>query len=278
MRQIPARRLYATLGLAAAIVFATTPASAQYTPQPSNEPATGERYFIEGAADLWFPTADMFLTSESLGIQGNRIDFKTDLGLTDQRFPVLQLQLRPARSHKFRFQYIPISYSQTATVKRDIIFNGQRYTIGLPVNSTLDWKAYRFGYEFDFITKARGFGGFIVEAKYTDITATLTAPIRSLNEFDRARAPIPAIGGIARVYVVPNLSITGEVTGFALPGNAVKNATGHYVDVDVYGTLNFTNNIGVRGGYRSLDLGYTFKTDNGSFTLKGIYFGAVARY
>jgi len=34
----------------------------------------------------------------------------------------------------------------------------------------------------------------------------------------------------------------------------------------------------VRGGYRSLDVGYTFKTDNGSFTLKGIYLGVVARY
>jgi hypothetical protein len=48
--------------------------------------------------------------------------------------------------------------------------------------------------------------------------------------------------------------------------------------VDVYGTLNFTNNFGVRGGYRSLDVGYAYKADNGSFTLKGIYLGAVARY
>jgi hypothetical protein len=178
--------------------------------------------------------------------------------------------------HKFRFQYIPISYSQTAVVKQDIIFNGIRYTVGLPASSTLDWKAYRFAYEFDFLTKDRWFGGFIIEAKYTDVAATLTAPARS--EFDRAHAPIPAIGGIARYYVVPNISITGEVTGFRLPANLVKNATGHYVDLDVYGTLNFTNNIGVRGGYRSLDLGYGFKTDNGSFTLKGIYIGVVARY
>jgi hypothetical protein len=193
---------------------------------------------------------------------------------------VLRVQLRPARRHKFRFEFIPISYSQTAAVTRDIIFNGQRYSTGVPVTSTLDWKAYRFGYEFDFITNDRGFGGFILEAKYTDVAVTLTAPgpVRPLSEYDRAHAPIPAIGGIARVYVIPNLSITGEVTGFRLPANLVKNASGHYVDVDVYGTLNFTNNFGVRGGYRSLDVGYAYKADNGSFTLKGIYLGAVARY
>jgi hypothetical protein len=278
MTQTHARRLYATLGFAAAIVFATAPVSAQYKSPSLSEPATGERYIVEGTADLWFPTADILLKSESLGIPGSLIDFKRDLGLADQHFPMLQVQLRPARMHKFRFQYIPISYSQTATVTQDIIFNGQRYTVGLPVNSTLDWKAYRFAYELDFITNDRWFGGFIIEAKYTDVAATLTAPSKHLSEFDQAHAPIPAIGGIARYYVVPNISITGEVTGFRLPANLVKDASGHYVDVDVYGTLNFTNNFGVRGGYRSLDLGYGFKTDSGSFTLKGIYFGAVARY
>ena len=45
-----------------------------------------------------------------------------------------------------------------------------------------------------------------------------------------------------------------------------------------YGTLNFTNNIGVKGGYRTLDLGYHINDDTGSFVLKGIYFGAVLRY
>jgi hypothetical protein len=276
MTQTLARRLYATLGFAAALVFAIDPVSAQSTSPSLSEPATGERYRIEGTADLWFPTADVLLASEGLGIAGTPIDFKTDLGLTDQHFAMLQVLYRPARMHKFRFQYIPISYSQTAVVTQDVIFNGQRYTAGLPVTSTLDWKAYRFAYELDFLTRDRWFGGVIVEAKYTDVAATLTAPLRS--EFDRAHAPIPAIGGIARYYVVPNISITGELTGFKLPGSLVKNASGHYVDVDVYGTLNFTNHIGVRGGYRSLDLGYTFKTDSGSFTLKGVYIGMVARY
>ena len=117
----------------------------------------------------------------------------------------------------------------------------------------------------------------IVEAKYTDVQVNLTAaPL--INEFARARAPIPALGGIGRVYVVPNISITGEVTGFKLPDSIDSRYGGHYVDVDVYGTVNFTNNIGVKGGYRSLDMGYLVKQDNGSFTLKGMYFAGVFRY
>jgi hypothetical protein len=280
MKNPPARRLYALLGLAAAIVFAATPAAAQYKPRPLNDPATGETYHIEASAGLWYPTAEIQIASESLGLGGTTIDFKNDLGMGDKKLPAFQLQLRPGRKHKFRFQYIPIKYDQTTTLKRDIIFNGQRYTVNLPVTSSLEWKAYRFGYEYDFISRNKGFAGLILEAKYTEVTASLAAA--RINEFTTARAPIPAIGGIARVYVVPNISLTGEVTGFTVPKSlADRISTGsnaHYVDVDVYATVNFTNSIGVQGGYRSMDIGYFFRPDTGSLNLHGIYIGAVLRY
>ena len=98
----------------------------------------------------------------------------------------------------------------------------------------------------------------------------------------KAKAPIPAIGGIVRVYMVPNISITGELTDFKIPDSISKDYKAHYVDLDIYGTVNFTNNIGVQMGYRSFDVGYTVRdnnidTDAGSFVLKGLYFGAVAR-
>src|SRR5262249_35493952 len=144
------------------------------------------------------------------------------------------------------------------------------------VKSTVRWKAYRFGYEFDFITKNRGFGGFITEAKYTDVRAELDSPI--LAEFAQARAPIPAIGGIGRYYVVPNISVTGELTAFKLPSVSNGEYQGHYVDFDIYGTVNVTNYVGFKAGYRSLDTGYVLKKDSGSFVLNGVYVGAVVRY
>jgi len=266
-----------TVSAAIAVLAVATPARAQYKPRPLNDPATGELFHIEADASLWNPSADMTISSESFGIQGTTIDLKKDLGVTDQHFPALSLQLRPARSHHFRFQYLPISYEGSAPhLSRDIVFNGIRYNVNVPVNSSLDWKTYRFGYEYDFIVKNRGFGGFILEAKYTDVHVELDSQFS--QEFAHASAPIPAIGGIGRFYVVPNISITGEVTAFKFPQSIDQRYTAHYVDVDIYGTVNFTNNIGVKAGYRSLDLGYLVKTDQGSFTLNGLYFGAVLRY
>ena len=229
-------RLYALAGVLTSLCLLAfaSPAGAQYRPRPLNDPATGELFHVEGAISFWRPTADIVIASEGLGIAGTSIDFKNDLGIQDTGFPALNLVLRPARSHKFRMQYIPIKYDGSSNLRRPIVFNGQGYPLNLPVNTALDWKAYRFNYEFDFITRNRGFGGFIIEAKYTDIRADLQTPIRS--DFAHARFPVPAIGGIARVYVVPNISITGEVTGFKIPDSIDDRYKAHYVDVDIYGT------------------------------------------
>ena len=51
-----------------------------------------------------------------------------------------------------------------------------------------------------------------------------------------------------------------------------------YFDFDLYGTVNFTNNVGAQGGYRSFDVIYKVENDNGDLQLKGLYFGGVVRF
>jgi len=271
---MPTIRVYGMLFVA--LVLTASPALAQFRPRTISDPATGESYRIEGSAGFWSPSATMSISSESLGIAGSTIDFKKDLGLKNKRFGELHAVLKASRKHKFRFQYIPIKYAQQATINRDIVFNGQLYRVGFPVNSALEWKAYRFGYEYDFIVTDRGFGGFLLDFKYTDVRASLQSPANS--EFAHAHAPIPALGGIVRVYVIPIVSITGELTGINVPDSISKDFKAHYVDLDIYGTVNLTNNIGAQLGYRSFDVGYLLEQDTGSFKLKGLYFGVVARY
>jgi hypothetical protein len=273
-------RVYRWAVIALTLLGLAAPAAAQYKPRALNDPATGEKYHIEAAASYWFPTSDILIASAGSGglegIPGTQIDAKRDLGLTDQRFPILDIQLRPARSHKFRLSYTPVNFTQTTTLKQNIVFNGIGYAFNLPVNSVLDWKTYEITYEYDFVVKNWGFVGFDLQAKYTDVQVSLASPIAT--EFAHARGPIPAVGGIVRYYVVPNIAITAEISGFKIPDSIDSRYNAHYVDVDIYGTLNFTNNIGVKGGYRSRDVGYLIKSDTGQFTMKGIYVGAVLRY
>jgi hypothetical protein len=253
-----------------ALFGAASPASAQTSTR-----ATGENYHVEVSGSFWYPTPAVVISSESIdGIIGSDIDFVKELGIEKAWFPQFRVVLRPATKHKFRFEYTPIKYDAETVLKRDIIFNGIEFPVAIPIQSEIKWRAYRFSYEYDFIYRDRGFLGFVLETKYTDVEASLTNAFDL--EFIHARAPIPAVGLIGRGYVAPNISITGEFTFFKLP--EIQGNSGRYFDIDVYGTVNFTDNVGAQGGYRSFDVIYKVENDNGDLQLKGLYFGGVLRF
>jgi hypothetical protein len=269
-----------TIGLFAAL-SAAAPAEAQYGARGAgSNRATGETYHVEVAGMLWNPTPEIVIASEGLGQLGDNIDFVNTLGIQKETFMQLKVVLRPATKHKFRFEYTPIKYSAERTVPTTFVFNGQRFNIGIPVATELKWNAYRFGYEWDFVYLDRGFVGVVLEAKYTEVSATLTAAAVGATQFTEARAPIPAIGLIARGYIVPNISITGEFSAFKLPEKALDSDdySAKYYDFDLYGTVNFTDNFGAQVGYRSFDVFYKVKRDTGTLNLSGLYFGGVARF
>jgi len=267
------------LSLAAGLVIAASTASAQYKQYPVSEPATGEKYVVEGAFGFWNPDPNLTISSEALGIIGSEIDAVADLGMTQTRFREFRFVLRPGKKHKFRFDYVPILYEAEVTLNRTIIFNGIRYDVGLPVNSKLDWRAIRLGYEYDFLYHDRWFVGFVVEAKYTDVRVDLATPLREA-EYAEARAPIPALGGVARFYPVSNISITADVSAFKLPVSVDEDDSydGNILDWDIYGTINLTNNFGAQVGYRSMNVYYRVKNDTGDMKLGGLYFMGVARF
>ena len=252
------------------------PAWAQYGVKHISDPATGEKYHVEVSGDFWYPTPEIAITSESLGIVGSRIDFVTDLGIEKTRFKQLKVVLRPAQKHKLRFEYTPITYEAVGTITRDIVFNGQKYPVSLPVATSLQWKAYRFVYEYDFVSRDRGFFGLLLEAKYTEVQATLSNIL--VAEFVNAKAPIPSIGVIGRVYVVPNISITGELSGLRTGSLFGEDYRAHYADFVLYGTVNFNDYVGAQVGYRSFNVFYHVKEDEGELNLKGLYFGGVVRF
>ncbi|HEV3215477.1 MAG TPA: hypothetical protein VGZ27_07120 [Vicinamibacterales bacterium] len=259
------------------LLVAPSIASAQYGATPFRDPATGEVYHIEGGLELWNPPPQLQVASESLGIVGSTIDAAKDLGVMQQRIVEWRLVIRPGRKHKFRVNYLPMHYMAQSTVHTDFVFNGIHYGINLPVSTDLTWNTWLLGYEYDFLYHDRWFVGFVAQVKETDVEVKLTSPIPP-PDFVVAKAPIPNLGGIVRVYVVPNISVTGELVGIKIPNSLSTTYRAHYVDFDLYGTVNFTNHAGVQVGYRRIDVGYLINKDSGAFLMKGLYFGGVVRY
>jgi len=252
------------------------PAAAQYRPAPD---AIGEDYHIEAAFGWWNATPALIVNSESLGIIGTDIDLVSDLGIEKHRLGQLDLVLKPSAKHRFRFQRLPIKYSTDAyQVEREFVFNGQRYSIGLPVTTEVDFTTYRFGYEYDFLYFKRGFLGAMIDLKYTNVDVSLASPIHS--EFVSAAAPIPTVGFAGRGYVLPNLALNGEISFFRTPDSLREqlDGEGSYTDFDLNATYNFNQYVGAKFGYRRTTVFYDVELDTGDLKFSGIYFGGVVRY
>lgn len=268
-----------TVGTAILLAAMATPAAAQYTaPKMSTGSggAVGESYHIQAAAGLWSPDLRGVIASEQFGRPGSKVDFVTDLKFQKARFSDFRFELRAGRRNKLFAQYTPVTYSSDTTVSREFEFNGQKFTANLPLQASFDWKVWRLGYELDIVSVDRGFLGLTLEGRLTDFGASLRIP--QTSEFTRAKGPLPAVGGIARIYVLKNASITGSVSGMKVPDSLKDYGTGNWLDLDIYGTYNINRYVGVQAGWRKMTTTVTIKTDFGDMEYKGIWFGGVIRY
>jgi len=273
-----------TLLSAFALVAAmAAPAAAQYSAPKMNGPksgesevAVGEKYHIQVNGDFWNPSVHGIIASSQFGLIGSQISFENDLKFPQTRFKEYGVELRATRRNKFYAQYEPISYKSDTTLTREIVFNGQKFPVNLPIKATYDWKVWRVGYEVDVVSLPRGFVGLMFEARMTDFGASLQRPGQPA-EFTQAKGPLPAVGLIARAYPLKNASITAQVTGIKFP-DVSPDYQGSYADWNVYGTYNITNYAGVQGGWKRVTTNVVIKKDSGDTMFKGIWFGAVLRY
>lgn len=259
------------------VLLAPHTAAAQYRPAASG--AIGEDYHIEAAYSWWDAEPSLLVNSQALGILGTNVDLISDLGITKKRLGKFDLVLKPSRKHRFKFQRLPIKYEVDAyPVQRSFVFNGQRFTVGLPVSTTVDFSTYSFGYEYDFLYFPRGFVGANINLKYTNINVDLQSPIGA--EFFTQAAPIPAVGFAGRGYITRNFAIDGEFTFFRIPDSIEEQleGDGSYNDFDIHGTYNFNKYVGAQGGWKKTTIFYQGLSDSGDLKFSGIYFGGVVRY
>ena len=272
-----ARRAIGVIGIStAAVLIAPATASAQFASQERLTPAAiGEKYHVELSGTFWNPALVGVISAKQFDIVGSDVDFVDDLGFERTRFKDFRIVLRPSKKSRFRLQYTPVVYTSETQLKRTIVWNGQTYSANLPINSTFGWKVWRLGYEYDFLYMERGFVGALIEARATSFSAELNSPLN--NEYTTAKGPLPAIGLVGRAYVLPELAINFEVSGFKIPDIDPKYQANYY-DWDINGTFNFTNNVGVQVGWRRMTTFLSIEGDTGDLKFQGMWFGAAVRY
>jgi hypothetical protein len=257
---IRTRRLRPYLFHAAVVLLMmcrATAAQAQVAPETTHG---------ELVVNFWKPEPDLTIQN---------VSFVEPLGIEDKRFTEFRVALRPGRKHKLRFSYVPMEYSETGkSVEGTFTFQGRTYSVNLPVDYKFKWELFRFGYEWDFISLDHGYLGVIGEVKYNKVNATINAASVATTSTD-AKVPIPTIGGVARGYLGDYFSVTAELTGLNITRNGRK---GKFYDLDVFAQLNFSKSFAAQAGYRRLDVDYLWDDDQGTFLMKGPYFGATVRF
>jgi hypothetical protein len=257
------------------VLFAASRADAQFS---TSDPAPGEQFHVELSALFWSPTPELSLNTGGLTDLGiGEVDFVQEFGIEKQRFTEYRVTLKPARHHKLRYSSVPIEYTPSATLTRTVQFGGLTIPVSAPATADIKWTLHRYGYEWDFVAKDRGYLGVIAELKDNNVAATVTAEGYG-TEAAQKRAPIPTIGIGARGYPHKLFSITGELTGFKVPDRFKDQLSGKFIDFDIYGTLSFGRNAAVQGGYRSVLVDYIVDDDTGHLRMKGLYWGGLVRF
>lgn len=261
-----------------AFLLVAARAEAQFTAQPDIVPA--EDFNVELGLIFWQPTPELSLTTGSSLV--GTVDFVRDFGITEEFFSEFRAVLKPGRKHKIRFSYVPFSYDQDTVLQRTIVIGNQPFPATATANADVTWNLYTFAYEWDFVSRSRGFLGLVAGAKYNrveaDVTATATAfglTQTFVAELFDQDALVPTIGAIGRGYLGDYVSITGEFGVFKIDGDEWR---GKFYDFDIYGAAHLGKYVGAQVGWRSVVVDFLVDEDAGDLNMKGPYFGGFVRF
>jgi hypothetical protein len=82
---------------------------------------------------------------------------------------------------------------------------------------------------------------------------------------------------VGRAYVLPNVAVNVEVSGFRVP-RIDDDIEANYADWDLHGTINLNQFVGVQIGWRHMTTYLSTADDIGDLTFRGMWFGGALRY
>jgi len=157
------------------------------------------------------------------------------------------------RKHHFTFNTSPVYSSSSATLTRDITFQGVTYHLGTTVSSEFDSLAFAPGYQWDFIRRRQGYLALVAALNLLDSTAKLSGT-GSLNGVSATRtasgsvlAPLPILGAKTRWYPIHDssrFSVDGSFSGMYFFGY------GNFVYTQGSAQLALHRNLNLKAGYQ----------------------------
>ncbi len=258
------------------------PATAQRSPASTDFPV-GELHRIELLGSRWPPAQDLTVAHRGSGASGTTVGATEDAGAPVPRFTDLRVRLRPSRRQRVHFDYLPVRYEAVTAPDRPTPPVDADLGPAAPVASTLTWTTWRLAYEYDLVHLARGSLGLFAEATYADVRIARDSGCvagSAACEIARMRRPIPAVGGVVRLYPSPVIMLGAEASLLRMPRGIgdFLGYTGEHLAYDVHAVLNFIDAFGLQLGYRSRKLSLRTTEQAYDLRLEGVYAGVLLRF
>lgn len=227
---------------------------------------------VEVEGRYWFTNLDSSFKSSSTSIVGTEVDLVDDLGIDDKRnFWEGRISLNLGGS-KLRYAYMPMSWSGSKHITKSVVFAGKTYSASTKVDTELDVKYHRLGYEYDLVNTHDNKLGVIFDVKYFVIDANVKADALGFNESESVKAPVPTIGLAMQAALPLTLNVGAEATG-------IKLGKGKYLfDGEARFSVHPVSFVTATLAYRVLKIHLEEGDDMGEIKLKGPYVMLVAGF
>src|SRR5215469_4809945 len=203
---------------------------------------------------------------------GTDIDVVKDLGFQDAGFPEGKFILQGTGGNRLSFGYTPINFSGDQTVTRTILFNGQPFTVGTQVISSLDVQHLQLSWAYQFrLARGKVHVGPLVQTNGFFIRGRLRAPVFSLDESEEFKAGLPTLGLALEVRPHRKVEIFGEASGMS------GGHYGYFISSEAGVRLFTVKWLYGTAGYRTFNLHIEHTPDYARLRLRGPFVGLGIR-
>jgi hypothetical protein len=182
------------------------------------------------------------------------VDFHTDLNFGSYSTFAGKVDWKFTHKNHFYVVIIPLWTSKTATLSRDIVWNGNPIHTGAVIQSYLHAFEVAPGYQYDIIRRKRGHLGLAVQIDLFNSTAKISAAAQvtgdgthqpAVSASKSLLAPLPVAGPEFRLYLTnsPCLYVEGNVYGMYFFGY------GNFLSSSGNIGVTITKHISVNAGY-----------------------------
>lgn len=203
---------------------------------------------------------------------GTLVNLQSDLGFDDDSTQAVYLQLEhpiPILPNLL-VQYTPLDLTQSSTLSRSIVFDGDLYPASSDVKTSLDLSHADATFYYEVLDNMVSLDLGLTLRYFPESVSIQSRSLGQSSSFD-FDALVPMVYGAARVALPLKLSVGGDVNWLGAGDSRLMD---YRVNVDWNPLLGLRAEL----GWRNLTLDYEDGDDVADLTLKGAYAGVSYRF